>query len=87
MGDRLEAAAPELGGDTESYYDEYEEEDEYQDPISWAGLVQIDIWDNRTLKGTVDIHQEGNRYYIFGTLLLPDGKAEFADEFEMIVSF
>lgn len=81
-----DAGAPEVGDDTDSYYDEYEDEDEYQEPISWAGLLEIDTLIYPTMKGTLEIDQDRFKYSIYGTLILPDGKAVFTDEFEMIVS-
>lgn len=71
--------------DTDSYEDY--EEDEYEEPISWAGLLEIDTLIYSTLKGTLDIDQKGDVYVLLATILLPDGdgKAEIRDEFEMEV--
>lgn len=72
--------------DTDSYEDY--EEDEYEEPISWAGLLEIDTLIYPTLKGTLDIDQKGDVYVLLATILLPDGdgKAEIRDEFEMEVA-
>lgn len=72
--------------DTDSYEDY--EEDEYEEPISWAGLLEIDTLIYPTLKGTLDIDQKGDVYVLLATILLPDGdgKAEIRDEFEMEVT-
>lgn len=70
-------------GDTDSYEDY--EEDEYEEPISWAGLLEIDTLIYPTVKGMLDIDQKGDVYVLLATLILPDGKAEIRDEFEMEV--
>lgn len=62
------------------------EEDEYEEPISWAGLLEIDTLIYPTVKGTLDIDEKGDVYVLLATLILPDGRAEIRDEFEMQVT-
>lgn len=71
-------------GDEED--EDYEYEDEIEEPISWSGLVKIDTLIYPTMKGTLDIDQKGTLYVLLGTLTLPDGTAEFKDEFDFVVS-
>lgn len=71
--------------DTDSYEDF--EEDEYEKPISWGGLLEIDTLIYPTLKGTLDIDQRGDVYELLAIIVLPDGagKAEIKDNFQMEV--
>lgn len=57
-----------------------------EDPFSWTGLIKIDAIIYPTMQGALDIDQEGPLYILFGTLLLPDGKAEISDRFLFTVN-
>lgn len=69
-------------GDT---YEEYDDE-EYDDPISWTGSVEIDALVYPTMRGTLDVDRQGTLYVVVGKLTLPDGDAEMRDELDMVVS-
>lgn len=71
----------------EGYDDEDDEdEEEYDDPLNWTGSIEIDAIIYPTMKGTLDIDQEGPLYLLEVTLSLPAGNATLYDEFEFIVN-
>lgn len=71
----------------EDYDDEDDEdEEEYDDPLNWTGSIEIDAIIYPTMKGTLDIDQEGPSYLLQSTISLPAGNATLYDELEFIVN-
>lgn len=66
---------------TEVTHDESNE----QDPISWNGLMELDMIIYPTIKGTFDLDQKGSVYVLLGSLILPNGTVTIKDEFEFVV--
>lgn len=56
------------------------------DPLSWKGLLEVDIIIYPTIKGELEIDQKGYSYILQSKLTLPHGMATVYDEFEYIVS-
>lgn len=56
------------------------------DPLSWKGLLELDIIIYPTIKGELEIDQRGYSYILQSKLTLPHGMATVYDEFEYIVS-
>lgn len=66
---------------TEVRHDESNE----QDPISWTGLMELDMIIYPTIKGTLDLDQKGSVYVLLGSLTLPNGTINIKNEFEFVV--
>lgn len=62
-----------------------EDEEEYDDSLNWTGSIEIDAIIYPTMKGTLDIDQEGPLYLLEVTISLPAGNATLYDELEFIV--
>lgn len=58
-----------------------------KDPFSWMGLIEVDSILFPTINATIDIDQKANVFVLLGTLNLPNGSAEFKDEYEFNVSW
>lgn len=56
------------------------------DTASWKGAIDLDIIIYPTLKGFLEINQKGETYYLQSKLTLPNGIADFRNEFYYHVS-
>lgn len=71
----------------DDYYEDGSQEEEMDyDPLNWTGSIEIDAIIYPTMKGTLDIDQEGPLYILQGKLSLPNGVAVVNDQFEFIVN-
>nr|CAD7263142.1 unnamed protein product [Timema shepardi] len=74
--------------DTKNEDEEYEnydyDEDENKNAISWRGLIELDTFLYPTMKGSLEIDENGPLYTIVGSMVLPDGTAELYDEFTFV---
>lgn len=56
------------------------------DPLSWKGLLELDVIIYPTIKGEVEIDQKEYSYILQSKMTLPHGTATVYDELEYIVS-
>uniref|UniRef100_A0A6P7GJY7 Uncharacterized protein LOC114337760 n=1 Tax=Diabrotica virgifera virgifera TaxID=50390 RepID=A0A6P7GJY7_DIAVI len=62
------------------------EEKDYDDPLSWEGLIEVDVIIYPTMKGELEIDQKGTTYIIKSQLKTPQGFIDIFDEFDFVVS-
>ncbi|CAH1158795.1 unnamed protein product [Phyllotreta striolata] len=60
------------------------EEKDYDDPLSWEGLIELDVIIYPTMKGELEIDQKGTSYILQSKLTMPHGVAEIFDEFDYV---
>ncbi|XP_018566495.1 uncharacterized protein LOC108907336 [Anoplophora glabripennis] len=58
-----------------------------ENPLSWNGLLELDVIIYPTIKGELEIDQKEYSYILQSTLTLPHGMATVYDEFEYIDIF
>lgn len=52
-----------------------------EEPLSWKGLVELDVIMYPTMKGQMEIDQKGESYILQSKLTMPYGDAHILDEF------
>ncbi|XP_072402619.1 uncharacterized protein Apoltp isoform X1 [Diabrotica undecimpunctata] len=58
------------------------EEKDYDDPLSWEGLIEVDVIIYPTMKGELEIDEKGTTYIIKSQLKTPQGFIDIFDEFD-----
>ncbi|KAJ8955428.1 hypothetical protein NQ318_003526 [Aromia moschata] len=63
------------------------EEEDGDDPLSWKGLIELDVIIYPTMKGELEIDQKGSSYILQSNLVMSHGVAVIIDEFKYIDVF
>ncbi|XP_049847119.1 uncharacterized protein LOC126299332 [Schistocerca gregaria] len=71
----------------EAEEDDYYDDTLYEEALSWEGLVELDAVIYPTIKGFLEIDEKDTLYAVHGYLVLPNGTAEFYDDFDFIDYF
>lgn len=57
-----------------------------EDDLRWEGAIEVDMIIYPTMKGVLELNQQGEKYYLQSKLTMPHGVAVLVDEFYYHVS-